>query len=79
MSELTHMNECYSCIHKRGVPGNCHIRCAMPSANVRDGGDPHGIRNGWFRYPLCFDPVWKGEERCENFEAREEAGDDPQS
>ena len=76
MSKLTHMNECYSCIHKRSVPGNCHIRCAKPSDKVRDEGDHYGTSQGWFEYPDCFDPVWKGEERCENFEAREAAGDD---
>lgn len=45
------------CIHKRTVPGNCHVRCAYPdSSNVT--GDPHGIKNGWFFYPFLFDPIW---------------------
>jgi len=21
-------------------------------------GDPHGVRNGWFNWPLNYDPVW---------------------
>lgn len=33
-------------------------------------GNPHGIRNGWFIWPLNFDPVWL--ETCDGFEEREE-------
>jgi len=35
---------------------------------VRIGGDVHGIRNGWFNWPLDFDPVWLSE--CSLFEPR---------
>lgn len=31
-------------------------------------GDPHGIRQGWFNWPLSFDPVWL--ESCEGFEEK---------
>lgn len=58
-------NECYHCAHKRNVPGNAHIQCVKPDAEMT--GNKHGIRNGWFMYPLLFDPVWK-EEPCQNFE-----------
>ena len=30
-------------------------------------GSPHGIRKGWFSWPLNFDPVWL--EKCNGFEA----------
>lgn len=30
-------------------------------------GHPHGIKNGWFFYPILFDPVWKTKE-CGNYE-----------
>ena len=62
------MNECYICAHKREVPGNCHIKCVEPDANMT--GDPHGIREGWFMYPLLFDPVWKTS-MCGNFKFHE--------
>lgn len=63
----TMMNECYDCIHKRSVPGNAHIRCAKPDKQMT--GDSHGIRNGWFIYPLLFDPTWKTKD-CNNFEKK---------
>lgn len=75
-NEITTMNECYSCIHKSGVPGNCHIRCNKPSDKVGANGNRHGKLMGWFHYPSCFDPVWKGEERCENFKQKEEVESD---
>lgn len=33
-------------------------------------GNRHGFRNGWFMWPLNFDPVWL--ESCDGFEAKEE-------
>jgi hypothetical protein len=50
-------DECWSCRHKRFVPGTHHIRCANPDPAMV--GDEHGIREGWFMYPALFDPVWK--------------------
>ena len=58
------MRECYDCAHKRDVPGNCHIRCANPDQEMS--GHAHGIKNGWFFYPLLFDPVWKTK-ACTNY------------
>lgn len=62
--ERTMMNECYTCKHKENVPGNCHIKCVKPDANMT--GNEHGIKEGWFMYPLLFDPVWKTKE-CDNY------------
>ncbi|MEE8288876.1 MAG: hypothetical protein V3R25_05640 [Nitrosomonadaceae bacterium] len=67
------MSECYSCENRRNVPGNCHIKCVKPDARMT--GDEHGIRNGWFMYPLLFDPVWKTK-KCENFDAISESVSD---
>jgi hypothetical protein len=48
---------CYKCVHRRTIPGDAHSRCnAMKVAKVS--GHEHGIRSGWFRWPLNFDPVW---------------------
>ena len=47
---------CHRCAHMEPVPGNTHISCTSPDPRVR--GDAHGIRNGWFIYPLLFDPIW---------------------
>ena len=58
--------ECYSCAHKRSVPGNCHIQCAKPDQSMT--GNQHGIDRQWFFYPLLFDPVWK-DRICKNYEA----------
>lgn len=69
-TEITMGKECYHCSHKREVPGNCHISCSNPDKEME--GNPHGIQNGWFIYPLLFDPVWK-EKKCRNFEKCKES------
>lgn len=63
-------NECYKCIHKRDVPGNAHIKCVKPDADMI--GNQYGISNGWFLYPSLFDPTWKMV-MCKNYENREHA------
>jgi hypothetical protein len=68
MEKRNKRNECWECIHKREVPGNAHIRCDNPDQGMK--GDPHGIKNGWFAYPILFDPVWK-ENECKNFKIME--------
>lgn len=68
--ERTMMNECYSCQHMRKVPGNAHIACANPDPEMT--GHRHGIKNGWFIYPMLFDPTWKTA-KCNNFQSKESA------
>lgn len=58
-------DDCYKCAHKRDVLGNCHIRCANPDETMQ--GNPHGMKHGWFYYPMLFDPIWR-ETECKNFE-----------
>ena len=58
---------CYQCLHKREVPGDCHIQCAKPDPKMT--GHPHGIKHGWFYYPSCFDPTWMTKE-CSTYEER---------
>lgn len=60
----TPQNECGVCKNKRNIPGDAHIACANPDLSIK--ANPHGIRNGWFLYPLNFDPVWK-RSLCSNF------------
>ena len=60
--------ECYSCAHRRRIPGDEHIGCAKPDPQMI--GHPHGIKMRWFIYPHCFDPVWKMKQ-CANFEERQ--------
>lgn len=60
------MSQCYRCAHKRNVPGNAHISCAKPSQSMM--GDEHGKRNGWWSYPVLFDPTWNMT-ICPNHEA----------
>jgi len=67
--EKNKMNECYSCTYKRNVPGDAHISCVNPDPSMT--GNPHGIANGWFLYPIVFDPCWK-EKNCNNYKAKEE-------
>lgn len=57
--------KCFDCAHVREVPGSCHIACAKPDPLVT--GNPHGIKEGWFMYPINFDPIWMARE-CKNYE-----------
>lgn len=57
---------CYSCKHRRDVPGDAHSSCAKPS---RVTANPYGIKSGWFFYPFNFDPVWLTS--CEGYEPKE--------
>jgi hypothetical protein len=56
MTADTQKPNCYKCVHRRTIPGNCHTRCNNFAAHVS--GHEHGIRSGWFRWPLNFDPTW---------------------
>ncbi len=65
MNELNIKNECSDCSNKREVAGNALIQCIKPDSKMV--GNKYGIKNGWFYYPILFDPVWK-ESKCANFE-----------
>lgn len=64
--------ECWDCKHKRDNSWTNHIACANPSIEVLRNGNAHGKKNGWFFYPLNFDPVWK-DTFCPNYESAESA------
>ncbi len=49
-------SDCYKCVHRLTIPGDCHSRCNNHKAKVE--GNPIGIRGGWFHWPLNFDPTW---------------------
>ena len=63
--ERNKTNECHMCKHKRSIPGDVHIQCINPDMSMT--GNAHGIKNGWFMYPINFDPCWKTKD-CANFE-----------
>ena len=66
MIDKNMMNECYTCKNRREVAGNAHIQCVKPDANMT--GDQHGLKKGWFMYPMLFDPTWKTK-MCSNYES----------
>ena len=52
---------CYECGYKGDTPGSAHIRCKhnwQKSGLSVPKGNPHGIRRGWWMFPVSFDPVW---------------------
>ena len=60
---------CYDCIHRGDLPGDCHVQCLHPgrkALNVE--GNPRGIKRGWFFWPYNFDPVWL--QACDGFTAK---------
>lgn len=65
--------DCHSSCH---YPGNdTGILSFFSSVNRENAmklnikGNPHGIKNGWFMWPVNFDPVWL--ENCDGFEAKQ--------
>lgn len=64
MSKRNKRTECYTCVHRRSIPGDAHSFCSKPDLEMK--GNPHGIKSGWFFYPINFDPVWK-EKLCNNY------------
>jgi len=69
MAKRTMLNECYNCLFRENMPGNCHIKCGNPDPDMT--GDPHGIKSGWFYYPILFDPIWKTK-LCNNYTSKGE-------
>jgi hypothetical protein len=53
---MTEKPDCYKCVHRLDIPGNAHSRCNNHDAKVS--AYAHGVRSGWFAWPLNFDPVW---------------------
>lgn len=76
--------DCYKCKHRGTVPGDCHSCCEYPGnktgffdiisqdsgnrAKLQIKGNSHGIKMGWFMWPVNFDPVWL--ENCDGFEEK---------
>jgi hypothetical protein len=58
---------CYNCIHRRNVPGDCHSSCNNKYAKVSAA--EHGVKKGWFAWPFNFDPVWLI--TCDGFEPKQ--------
>ena len=85
---------CYECAYRQNVPGDAHSQCAHPVhggdslrglADLILGKNPlnisgaaHGIKMGWFLWPINFDPVWL--ENCDGFKSKnppQSAGEKP--
>lgn len=59
---------CYECVHRRKILGNAHSRCN--NFDAKTSGNNTGIRRGWFKWPLNFDPVWLVS--CDGFSTNKE-------
>ena len=83
MKEKSMCNACYKCKHRGDVPGDAHSSCKYPGTKTGmfdfflNGdiarklgiiGNEHGIKSGWFMWPVNFDPVWL--ENCDGFESK---------
>ena len=52
---------CWTCGYVGSVPGSAHARCKFDWEKAKKRmpeGSVHGIRNGWWAFPLNYDPVW---------------------
>ena len=59
--------DCRKCIFCYQHSFTHHIACLNSFATVR--GDKHGEKNGWFQYPINFDPIWLN--YCDGFKEKE--------
>lgn len=66
MAKVNEKKSCYDCKHQTLVIGSCHTNCTKPDPDMT--GDSYGRSQGWFFYPINFDPVWMTKE-CANFES----------
>lgn len=56
---------CSTCAYKTSIPGDSHIGCSFAwekSENNPPKADSHGIKMGWYTFPINFDPAWQQEE-----------------
>lgn len=60
---------CYSCQHRHDLIGSAHSGCKNFHARVK--GNDHEIKNGWFDWPLQFDPIWLN--TCTGYKSKERA------
>jgi len=73
--------DCYKCKYRGSIPGDAHSCCNYPGnktgildmfrqtsnnrAKLNIKANPYGAKNGWFMWPVNFDPVWL--ENCNGF------------
>lgn len=62
--------ECDKCQNRQPIPGDNHIMCLDPDPDMV--GNDHGVKKGWFNYPVCFDPIWKMR-RCRHFKPKDQS------
>ena len=63
------MNNCHNCAYKSNIPGDTHISCRFNWAKSNEKppeGNLHGIRKGWYNFPMNYDPTWMIDE-CKKF------------
>ncbi len=62
---------CYKCVFRGTLAGDCHSRCTHPQArSLEIVGNDHGKKNGWFNWPYNFDPIWL--QKCNGYTPRNE-------
>ena len=64
---------CAGCAYRESIPGDTHSRCVFKWEGPMPQGKPHGIKNGWFVFPLNYDPIW-GPDQCGNRSKTREPG-----
>jgi hypothetical protein len=66
MERQEYGSQCYGCAYREEVTGSAHSMCVFNWAKF-PGFDPKGndigLKNGWYNFPLNFDPVWM-DEKC---------------
>ena len=68
---MSNKPNCYECEYRGIIPGDAHSCCRHPgkATELNIKGDPHGVRCGWFMWPMNFDPIWLL--NCDGFKQKE--------
>jgi hypothetical protein len=72
------MLPCEGCAYRGNIPGDSHVKCEVrwtdeELAKIVSRANPHGIRSGWFLFPLNYDPTWGGNECPHRSEVRDKS------
>lgn len=62
MNQNKECGKCRECVYHNKIAGDAHISCILDwnkSKHPIPKGNPHGIRMGWYMFPVNFDPIWQ--------------------
>lgn len=58
------IQQCYSCVFRCELSWSCHSKCTAEWVEFSEmpKGNDYGRSEGWYHFPVNYDPVWMEEE-----------------